>query len=74
MAQAAQYVPTFPYGTRVRFQRKERFPFNSAPLSGEGVFTLHWLGMEECWKVKMDDGTEVGLFPCFGDEMVEGKS
>lgn len=65
----AHYVPAFPYGTRVRWRiaPTPRFP---AGREGEGVFELHWMGAEECWNVRLDNGDPVlHLFPCFGDTM-----
>lgn len=49
------------YGDRVRFATKT--------LQGEGTFVLAWLGIEEVWDVKLDDGHTVHVYPYFGDTM-----
>lgn len=36
---------------------------------GEGTFVLCYLGIEETWVVEADDGRQISLFPCFGDQM-----
>lgn len=48
-------------GTRVAYSRDGR--------EGEGVFIRCWLGIEECWDVRVAGGATVHLYPCFGDTM-----
>jgi hypothetical protein len=57
------------YGQRVRFHRHPGPAKLVSELKGEGVFELAWLGIEECWEIRLDDGEQVSLFPCFGDTM-----
>ncbi len=71
MGVPVEYPASCEYGTRVRF-RKHGLPGSAQPegRTGEGILTLHWLGIEECWDVTLGCGEGVGLFPCLGDTMV----
>ena len=64
----AQYVSNAEYGDKVRYTVRDWRKDRDIEV-GEGVFELHWLGIEECWNVRRFDGTKVHLFPYKGDTM-----
>lgn len=70
----AEYPAGFPYGTRVHYVVKP-WRYSSGLVGGgdgeegEGVFALHWLGIEEVYDVVRDDGRRVSLHPYKGDRM-----
>jgi hypothetical protein len=79
-----EYPAPAEYGQRVRYRRQKGLSWAGrtarlgdleklvleAELEGEGVFELHWMCLdEECWRVRLDGGGMVGLFPGFGDTM-----
>lgn len=62
------YPPGIPYGTRVHYVVRP-WRDGSGGEEGEGVFALHWLGIEEVYNVVRDDGRTVHLGPWKGDRM-----
>ena len=56
------YVPPCEYGERVWWR--------SDGLSGEGTYVLCWLGIEECWDVRIDNSDTAHVHPALGDEMI----
>lgn len=70
MTVPVEYPAPCKYGHRVRFWKHGTAGSNQPDArTGEGTFTLHWLGIEECWNVTLDSGEVVGLIPCLGDTM-----
>lgn len=51
-------------GDRVRYRTSGTF---HPSVEGEGTVTLIWLGIEECFDVALDDGTEIHLYPALRD-------
>jgi len=66
-AELFRHVPPFPYLTQVRWKQQ----CLGDVREGEGVFVLHWLGIEECWDVFLTGGITIQLHPDLGDTMEE---